>query len=229
MTARQMTNCPQIVMQNRPGVPGPGTSKGSSAVASGVSRAGTEAGRSQKAGLRRWNAGRAEGNQKIRGEGEGCTPSDRPSPAQACRAGTAVPSVRKVVFGHAYAIPAPPALAGGPCGKCKPAKLPVDGSETQKPWAPVLRHRGPLDVESAMGHAFIADVLHSGLALLQCLQRTVLLQVAGSGSWSVCVPPWPCSRQYSRKNRCGLAPRCPASTPATATRPRTASPSEPVA
>ena len=145
MQARQMMNCPQMVKQDRPGVPEPGASTGSGAVASGVARAGTKVPEGGTHAARKVV-------REIRGEGEGCTPSDRPSPVEESRAGTAVPSVRKVVFGHAFAIPAPPALSGGACGKDKPAKLPVDGSETQEPWAPVLRHRGPHDVEGAMGH-----------------------------------------------------------------------------
>jgi hypothetical protein len=68
--------------------------------------------------------------RKIRGEGEGHTPSDRPLPVVFRRAGTAVPSERKVVFGHAYAIPAPRAISDGRCGYDKPTFSSVDGVHT---------------------------------------------------------------------------------------------------
>lgn len=71
-----------------------------------------------------------KGKSKIRGEGEGHTPSDRPLPGVFRRAGTAVPSEREVVFGHAYAIPAPSALSGQWCGYDKPASVPVDGVDS---------------------------------------------------------------------------------------------------
>jgi hypothetical protein len=68
--------------------------------------------------------------RKIRGEGEGHTPSDRPLPVVFRRAGTAVPSEREVVFGHAYAIPALSAISDGRCGYDKPTSLSVDGVDT---------------------------------------------------------------------------------------------------
>jgi hypothetical protein len=77
------------------------------------------------------------------------TPSRSPAPVVYGRAVTAVPSQRKVVFGHAYAIPAAPRTfrkqhaAGTKCRLLPPK--PVDGV-IHKPWAPVLRHRGPLSV-----------------------------------------------------------------------------------
>ncbi|GAA2788500.1 hypothetical protein GCM10010470_23900 [Saccharopolyspora taberi] len=46
------------------------------------------------------------GKSGNRGEGKGYTPSDRLPPAECRRAGTAVPSDWKVVFGYANAIPA---------------------------------------------------------------------------------------------------------------------------
>src|SRR4051812_15887755 len=51
--------------------------------------------------------------QVVRGEGKGYTPSDRPLQAVSRRAGTAVPSEWKVVFGYAYAIPAGSASQAG--------------------------------------------------------------------------------------------------------------------
>jgi hypothetical protein len=51
--------------------------------------------------------------QIVRGEGKGYTPSDRPLLAVERRAGTAVPSEWKVVFGYAYAIPAGSASQAG--------------------------------------------------------------------------------------------------------------------
>jgi hypothetical protein len=71
-----------------------------------------------------------KGMRKIRGEGEGYTPSDRPLLVVSRRAGTAVPSERKVVFGHAYAIPALFAASGGRCGYDKPTLSSVDGVDT---------------------------------------------------------------------------------------------------
>ena len=65
--------------------------------------------------------------KKIRGEGEGHTPSDRPLLVVSRRAGTAVPSEREVVFGHAYAILAPDAVLCGWCGYDNPTFLSVDG------------------------------------------------------------------------------------------------------
>jgi hypothetical protein len=71
-----------------------------------------------------------KGMRKIRGEGEGHTPSDRPLLVVSRRAGTAVPSERKVVFGHAYAIPALSAISDGQCGYDKPTLSSVDGVDT---------------------------------------------------------------------------------------------------
>jgi hypothetical protein len=68
--------------------------------------------------------------RKIRGEGEGHTPSDRPLLVVSRRAGTAVPSEREVVFGHAYAIPALSAISDGRCGNDKPTFSSVDGVDT---------------------------------------------------------------------------------------------------
>ena len=51
--------------------------------------------------------------QVIEGEGKGHTPSDRPRQVVSRRAGTAVPSEWKVVFGYAYAIPAGSASRAG--------------------------------------------------------------------------------------------------------------------
>src|SRR3954447_21204382 len=82
------------------------------------------------AGPRRSRPAR-KGKRKIRGEGEGHTPSDRPLPAVFRRAGTAVPSEREVVFGHAYAIPALSALSGHWCGYDKSASSPVDGVDSK--------------------------------------------------------------------------------------------------
>jgi hypothetical protein len=53
------------------------------------------------------------GKSANRGEGKGCTPSDRLPAAELRRAGAAVPSDWKVVFGHAQAIPAVPASGAG--------------------------------------------------------------------------------------------------------------------
>jgi hypothetical protein len=53
------------------------------------------------------------GKSGNRGEGKGCTPSDRLLSAELRRAGTAVPSDWKVVFGYAQAIPAVPASDAG--------------------------------------------------------------------------------------------------------------------
>jgi hypothetical protein len=74
-----------------------------------------------------------KGMRKIRGEGEGHTPSDRPLLVVFRRAGTAVPSEREVVLGHAYAIPALFAISDGRCGYDKPTLSSVDGVTTQNP------------------------------------------------------------------------------------------------
>ena len=68
--------------------------------------------------------------RKIRGEGEGHTPSDRPLPVEFRRADTAVPPEPTVVFGHAYAIPALCAISDDRCGYDKPTSSSADGVDT---------------------------------------------------------------------------------------------------
>ena len=118
MNTWQMTNCPQMVKQDRSGVPGPGTSTGSGAVTSGVARAGTKVPEGGTQAARKAVA-KSEETGRV---------AHRRIARRRLRSPGRVPQshqLRKVVFGHAYAIPAPPALAGGLCGKCKPAKPPV--------------------------------------------------------------------------------------------------------
>ena len=74
-----------------------------------------------------------KGSSKIRGEGEGYTPSDRPLLAEFRRAVTAVPSARKVVSGLAYAISALSAIRTGWCGFEKPTSLSVNGVIPENP------------------------------------------------------------------------------------------------
>ena len=77
-------------------------------------------------------------------EREGRTPLDRPPIGRnAGRADTAVSIEREVVFGHAYAIPAPEPVTHGWCGHDNPTLLSVDGVKTRKPWAPARLRRGP--------------------------------------------------------------------------------------
>jgi hypothetical protein len=103
------------------------TVSGSGRWQAAVGRAGT-----RFAGPRRSRPAR-KGMRKIRGEGEGHTPSDRPLPVVSRRAGTAVPSEQEVVLGHAYAIPALSAISDGRCGNDKPTSSSVDGVTTQNP------------------------------------------------------------------------------------------------
>lgn len=80
----------------------------------------------------------------LRGEGKGCTPSDRPLSADLRRTGTAVPSDWKVVFGYAHAIPAAPASSTGHADRGCRSHGRLGGSETQQPWGPGATASGPL-------------------------------------------------------------------------------------
>src|SRR3954468_3367164 len=79
----------------------------------------------------------------IRGEGKGCTPSDRLLSAELRRAGTAVPSDWKVVFGYAQAIPAAPASSAGSAERGNRSHGRLMAVTPNNPGAPALLRRGP--------------------------------------------------------------------------------------